>query len=241
MIQIKPEPTTDTLWQTWKSDPSPENLRNTVEALRPSMEVALHGVGGSQDPYLRAKARTIAAEAVRTYDPAGGAKLPTWTTQQLMRLRRLKRQSSAVVPVPERIQLDNYTLEQASARFQDLHDREPDVEELADLTKLPVRRIEHIRRTVRATPSEAAFADAPIVSDENAVPDYMPEAVSIVFEDVDRIDRKILEMKTGYGGHEILPPAEVARRLNLTPSQLSRRAAKLSYQIQKAEADLQTT
>lgn len=226
------------LWEDWRADPSPPKLRTVVEALKPSIDVALYGVGGNNDPFLQSKARTLAAQAVKSYDPASGAQLNTWTMQHLQRLSRLKRQSATPARVPERIQLDNYTLEQATKRFLDEHDREPDLKELADLTKLPAKRIAHIRQTMRAMPSEGLYnaADVPIVT--QSTPDFMSEAVDVVYEDLDHVDRQILEMKTGYGGHEVLPPAEVAQRLKLTPSQLSRRAQRLSYLIQKAEADL---
>lgn len=229
---------TGALWNEWKNDPSPPRLRSVVEALKPSIDVALYGVGGNNDPYLQSKARTLAARAVQSYDPTSGAQLPTWTMQHLQRLSRLKRQSATPARIPERIQLDNYTLEQASQRFQDEHDREPDTRELADLTKLPVSRIAHIRKTVKAMPSEGLYtaADVPIVTE--SVPDFMSEAVDIVYDDLDHVDRQILEMKTGYGGHSTYAPAEVAQRLKLTPSQLSRRSQRLSYLIQKAEADL---
>lgn len=229
---------TAALWEDWRNEPSPPKLRSVVDALKPSIDVALYGVGGNNDPYLQSKARTLAAAAVKSYDPASGARLDTWTMQHLQRLSRLKRQSATPVRLPERIQLDNYALEQASKRFLDEHDREPDLRELADASKLPVKRIEHVRKTIRAMPSEALYtaADAPIVTQSE--PDFTSEAVDIVYDDLDSVDRLILEMKTGYGGRDILPPAEVARRLKLTPSQLSRRAQRLSYLIQKAEADL---
>lgn len=235
---LEKKPDINTLWQEWKVEPTPARLRTVVDTLKPSMEVALHGVGGANDPYLRSKARTLTAQAIQSYDPASGAQLPTWTMQHLQRLSRLKRQTSTPVRVPERIQLENYALEQVSKRFLDEHDREPDVQELADLAKIPVKRIEQIRQTIKATPSQALYeaADVPIMSD--LATDFLPEAVSVVYDDLDHIDRRILEMKTGYGGNSISPPAVVAQKLKLTPSQLSRRAARLSYLIQKAEADL---
>ena len=68
---------------------------------------------------------------------------------------------------------------------------------------------------------------------------YSGEAMDYVYRDADYIDRKIMEMKTGYGGGEALPPSVVAQRLNLTPTQLSRRSAKLALQIREIEDALQ--
>lgn len=233
----KPEP--ESLWETWKTDPTPDNLLATVKSLEPTIQVSLQTVGGGGDPYLKSKARSLAAKAVQTYDPASGAQLKTWTSQQMMRLRRLKRQSANPVRIPERIQIENYTLSQATARFVDDNDREPTVQELADATNLPIKRIAHIRQSLRAMPSEADFADSELPGQSSQGPQYLDEAVSMVYDDVDTVDRRILELKTGYGGEVIMQPADIARRLKLTPSQLSRRSTKLALQIQKAEADLE--
>lgn len=198
-------------------------------------------MGAAGNPYLRAKARTLAAKAVQTYDPNSGVQLKTWTSQQLQRLSRLKRQSNNPVQIPERMQLENYTLEQATQRFIDEHDREPDVRELSDITRIPVKRIGDIRKSIRKMPSEAAFGeDGAIVSSESASPDFTDEALDIVYDDLDYTDRKILEMRIGYGGHEVLPPQEIARRLKLTPTQLSRRSKKITYHILRAESDLES-
>ena len=64
------------------------------------------------------------------------------------------------------------------------------------------------------------------------------EAMDYVHHDSDYIDRKILEHKSGYGGAELLSPAAVAQKLGLTPSQLSRRSAKLALKINDLEQSM---
>jgi hypothetical protein len=48
-------------------------------------------------------------------------------------------------------------------------------------------------------------------------------------------------MKTGDGGaHEPMLPHEIARKLNLSPVQLSRRSAKLATKLEELRTALQT-
>lgn len=227
----------DKLYQTYKSDPTPDNLAPVVEHLTPAINYSLSSFNAGGDALLRNKARMFAADAVKKYDPQYGASLPTWVSGQLMQLGRFKRTVNQPVKVPERTQLDAYTLSKAEKDFFDRFDREPDLEELSDFAKMPVKRIEKIRRSFRATPSQAVLSNDMAAASE---PDFAAEATDYVYKDADAVDRKILEMKTGYGGkYDPMEPKRIAVLLGLTPSQLTRRSAKLSLRIQDAERTLQ--
>ena len=139
-----------------------------------------------------------------------------------------------VIKVPERIQQDAFALAQHEQEFMDRHGRDPSTLELADLSHLSVKRIAHIRQSVRKTPSEGAF-EGNMPGSET---DSMPEALDYLYHDADHIDRRILELKTGYGGVETMDPKAVAAKLKLTPSQLSRRSARLTFKLQEIEKGL---
>ena len=121
-------------------------------------------------------------------------------------------------------------------KFEEQHNREPDTLELADMSGLPAHRIEKIRKFARAVPSEAGMMDS---TEQNAT-DFQSEALDYVYHDADHLDRRILEMKTGYGGHAVMSPADIGAKLGLTPSQLSRRSAKLTHRINSIQSDLET-
>ena len=127
-------------------------------------------------------------------------------------------------------------LHKARKRYQDEHGREPDMAELADYTSMPVKRLEKIQRYQVAMPAEDAMGDV-----EKLNPDFMSEAVDYVHKDSDHTDRRILEMKTGYGGNPVMAPAEIGRALNLTPTQLSRRSMRISGKIQEIHSALEGT
>lgn len=219
----------------YHAEPTPEKLNAVVGALKPTIDYALSSINAGDDPFLRAKAKLITAKAVQAFNPEAGAGLPTWVSGQLMQLRRIRRQTQSPVRVPEGIQLDAVTLMRAEHDFMDKHDREPDLHELADFSKLPVRRIHQIRSTFRKMPSQAAAGGA----SQQVEPDYSTEAMDYVYRDADYLDRKIMELKTGYGGNDPLSPKLVAQKLKLTPTQLSRRSAKLAWKVQQIDKSLQ--
>ncbi len=221
-------------YDAYPTNPTPEGLSGLVKALHPTINYALAQHGAADDPLVRNKAVLYTVDAIQKFDPTRGASLATHVSNQMRQLSRTVRQSRAPVRIPERIQLDAYRLSRASKAFTDEHGRDPDTLELADYAKMPVRRIEKIRKFQVAIPSEEAIGDT-----EQQVPDWDTEAVDYVYHDSDHTDRRILEMKTGYGGHPVLEPKAIAVALNLTPTQLTRRSMRLTTRINTIRSSLE--
>jgi hypothetical protein len=223
------------LYEKWKTDPTPDNLVPVVDAMKPAISHALASLNVSNDPYMRTQAKLVAANAIKSYDPSSGAQLPTWVSQQMNRLRRIRRQSQMVMDIPERTMLDAAAIHRAEQEFMDEHDREPDAVELSDKLGMPVKRIQKVKTSFRKTPTAEAVGEESLAGMDA---DMMNEAMEYVYHEADHIDRKILEHKTGYGGAEVLSPADTARKLKLTPVQLTRRSARLAMKIQDLEDSL---
>jgi DNA-directed RNA polymerase specialized sigma subunit len=228
--------TPDTHFDTYRKEPSPANLNAVVDSLNPVMHRALSAVGGQDDPALKIRAKTLTAQAVKKFDPVHGANLATWTTNHLQQLRRIRREVQSPVHMPDRVQLDALKLHQAEQSFYDENNRLPDVGELSDRVHLPLARIAKIRRSFRKTPSESAMGGPPNVHEV----DHAPEALEYVYRDSDHVDRRIIELKTGYGGETTLEPKAIAEVLKLTPSQLSRRSARMALRLQELEEALRS-
>lgn len=226
----------DSAYAVYLNDPTPDRLSDVVDHLSPVINYSLSAINEGSNALIKNKAKIFAAEAVKKFNPAAGAALPTWVSGQLMQLKRYKREVNQPVKVPERVQLDAYTLSRAEKEFYDKHDREPDVEELSDYSKIPRKRIEKIRRSFRAMPSQGVIGEGFTQSET----DFGTEALDYAYKDADKIDRKIIEMKLGYGGrYEPMQPNKISAMLGLTPSQLTRRSIKLSLRIQDIEKNLQ--
>lgn len=225
----------DTAYTAYAADPTPDNLSSVVEYLTPTIDYSLRSINASNDKLLRSKARLFAAEAVQKYNPNAGSSLSTWTSNQLMQLRRYKREVNQPIKVPERTQLDAYALARAEQEFIDKNEREPDLQELSDYAKIPIKKIEKIRRTFKRMPGSEGSGDFNAFSET----DYSQEALEYIYNEEDAIGRKIIEMKTGFGGkYDPMQPKDIAIKLGLTPSQLSRRSAKLSLRLQEIEQAL---
>lgn len=230
-------PVPETPYDKWVSEPTPENLGNTVKDLDPVIRNVLHSIGGTGDPYLYSQARTLTAKAVMSYDPQYGSGLKTWTSRQLQPLRRTKRLSQSAIRIPESVQLDAWQIKKTEQEFLDENGREPDMDELADAAGLSVKRIQKVQRQFMSTPSDSVVTgdgteDSSGIGQMGGETDFGAEAMDYVFKESDYVDRKILEYKMGYNGKPALSGNEIAAKLKLTPVQVSRRSAKLALKVQ---------
>jgi len=237
MMSVQSAPQSpESYFEAYQKDPNPANLNAVVDSLRPAIGHSLSSIGAQDDPALKIHARTLTAKAVQKYQPGSGASLATWTSSQLQQLRRLRRDVQSPVHVPDRAHIDAVRLHRAEQSFHDDHNRVPTVVELADYTGMPVLRIDKVRRSFRRTPTEESIGSSANVQ----APDYAPEAMGYVYHDSDHVDRRIIELKTGYGGETQMAPQDIGVLLKLTPSQLSRRSARISLRLQELEEALQS-
>lgn len=205
-----------------------------MSALDPVIKHAVNSYGGGDHKIVGGYARAVAAEAVKSYNPASGAGLSTWVTGHLQGLSRFRRKVGSPLGTPERTQLDAYQIHKATQELQDKLGYEPDVLTLSDHLKMPVARIADVRKQTRAIVPESAG-----LGGQQAQPaDWSAEALEYVIHDLEPVDRKIVEHRTGYGGADILAPKDLASKLKLPPSNLSRRSMKIAARVAEIESAL---
>lgn len=229
--------TVDDAFTLYSTEPTPQNLNSVVKALKPTIDYQLASLGASTDPVMKNKALTYTAQAVKNFDPEKSS-LPTFISSQLRRLSRDRRKLLSPVRVPERIQLESYDLYKKEQDYIDKHGREPDLGELSEFSGVDIKKINTLRSAMMPVSTEETFGE----QSENTQPDYLSEATDYVYGEADHIDRKILELKTGYGGSKqsALKAIDIAQRLNISPSQVSRRSLRLSKRINELKEALES-
>lgn len=226
----------DTAYADYRLKPTPERLASVVQHLEPTISYAVANTGGVDDPIMKQQARLFAADAIRKFDPQSGAALPTWVSRNLMQLRRFRRARNSPLKLPERVQLDAFTIERGERELEDKLGRLPDMDELASHLGMPPKRIKKVRETFRKQPGEGAAGEGGMPASE---PDYDDEALRYVHTDADHVDRRIIELMTGFDGHQAMDPKDVAIQLKITPSMLSRRRMRLAFKVQETARALQ--
>lgn len=226
-------------YDTWKTDPTPENLGKVVSAMDPVINSEIQRFTGPK-PLLRSKARALAIKAVRSYDPASGAQLRSWVTTNLQPLSRYGQQLRAV-HAPEVAIRQAAEVNRVRMEMSDNLGRDPEDQELADEVGISVKRIKDIRRMVKPTISEGGMAEP---QDEDSVagmpaisqPNKLSLAEEMVYDSLSPRDKAIFDWKTGKRGKPLLSNQEIARRLGVTPALISQRSQGIAMQIQQVTA-----
>lgn len=229
----------DNPYDNWVADKSPKNLYACTKSLQPTIDSVLASLGATGNPQIMSKARVITGKAIQSYNPAAGTSLKTWVTQQLRQLTREIRKSNDITGVGDKMQLDAYAIHKAETELADEMGQEPTVQEIADRSHLSVRRIEAVRKKMRPVTTEGAWEEGANTGIAGGDTDFSRDAMDYVYNDSDRIDRKLLEYTTGYGGHEELKNAEIKKRLGLTDVQITRRKQRLALRMKKIMEDLE--
>lgn len=218
----------------WQTQPTTANLAGVVKSVMPTVKQRLASMGMHDDPGLHAHAQLLTAEAVKTWSPSRGAALPSWVGTQLTQLYRTRR-NSGVMRIPERQQLDAMKVYRAEQEHRDTTGEDPTVDELADKTGLSVRRLSEIRQRTRPVLGVAQLGGNELVGSQAG---FTSEALDMLYGDSDKVDKRILEHRMGYGGSKILDTPALMQKTKLGQYQIARRVMKLTYKLQKLDDDL---
>lgn len=212
-------------------DPDAElPLRERVKKLEPVIQQALNKyVGSNSSLVLQDRARILAAQAIKGFDPTKGAKLSTHVYNQLQRLQREAPVISDPMPMPERFRADQSRIYQARMDIENEEGRDALPEEIADKTHLPLKRVKRVLGRMSSRVTQSAYEESESEEDEAkdlAVSERTPwdEWVDAVYHDLPPRDRLIFRHRTGYDGAEVLGANDLADKLGVTPQIISQRA-----------------
>lgn len=223
---------TDAAYSAWAANPTPENMKAVLDDLDPTINSEIQRFSGPK-PLLRSRARALAVRAVRSYDPAGGAKLRSWVVTQLQPLARYNN-SLKPLYVPEDAARKSYAIAKARDAFVDEHGRDPTDEELADAVGVSVKRLHAVQKMTPATVNEPQEA----ADDDGTAPDYavyrdnpVQAATAAVYDGLDPRDRRIFDLRTGSHGQRQMQGQDVASLLKVSPAFITQRANAIASRI----------
>jgi DNA-directed RNA polymerase specialized sigma subunit len=222
-------------FQAWKQSPTPQTASALVSAVKPVIDTALKPLGDS--PALRGRAKQIVLTAASTYDPSQ-AGLRTHLMTHLQGLKRIAAQQEMPIHVPERVMLQQRSVQQATAELADELGREPADSELADRTGLSPRRLAALRTWHRPMSESAASWESPEGEVSSpAVQDGGPQEVleNFVYSDLEPRDQLILDYSLGRHGRPRLSGRDIASQVGISPAAVSQRLAGIQQRFNAAQ------
>lgn len=211
----KPDPLVSG-WKQWQATRRPDDLRPVMDQLKTPIESAVRANPNLSPNLVRAKARTLTLEALRTYDPEQGANLQTHVTNYLKPLALRGGEMSRAVPSSRYYTEMKTKIGKATEDYRQIHGEDPDDDYLEKTTGIPRSRFSNLRRkSLEFVESEMDFQP----DDDGA--DYSRRLntwMSLVYHDLADKDREIVDMRLGRGDHGGKPMgiADVAERIGMS-------------------------
>lgn len=226
-------------YEAWQTNQTPAGNATFLKAIDPIVQKGLK-MYADQNPLASSRARLVALDAARKYDPKR-SRLQSHMLNQMQSLRRINRQQQEVLRVPERILLERNRLQEYEQELADEYGREPSDAELADRLGVSLRRLAKIRKyqpgmstgQLSAADPEQGMPGVKIPGQQEAE-DYWAE---IVYMDLAPLDQKVMELSLGMNGHPKLSNKEIAKRLNRSPGAITQRKMKIQKLLDQ-EQDL---
>jgi len=230
----------DEIHANWLKNRTPEYNTQILDAIQPIIDTAIQSyVGPNVNQTIRTQAKLMALRALETYDPTKG-NVRNHLLSQLQSLRRYAAKQQNIIEIPEQVGLDFQALQEASNELRDQLGRDPTDDELADHTGMSKRRIKKIR-SFNQPVSEGSTHNE---TDENSnsgdtasnIPGQDPGAeawLDFVYDDLSSTDKIIMDMMLGRNGRKKASVKEIAEALNISPSAVSQRAAKIQEMLDK--------
>jgi len=226
-------------FEAWQIDQTPAGNAAFLKHIDPIVQkgAKMHGDGS---PLAASRARLVALEAARKYDPKR-SRLQSHLLTNMQGLRRQNRQQTEVMRVPERILLESQRLHGYSQELTDEMGREPTDAELSDRLGVSIARLAKIRSYQPGMSSgRAEHADPMQGQPASQLPGQQEHEnywVDIVYQDLSPIDQKIMELTLGLNGHKKLSNQDVAKRLSRSPGAITQRKMRIQKLLDQ-EQDL---
>ena len=235
----KLEPEYEASFTAWQKNPNPQTAGAMVRQLQPAIDrgISAH-VGKAASPNIRSKAKTMALQAARTYDP-NRSRLGTHMVNHLQGLKRVSRKSQQVLKVPERVSLDRAYVQNQRAEFEDEQGRDASMEELSDRTGLSLRRLQYIEQFHKPI-AEGTLSSLDVGGEGTGFSPAVDDDPSdvwfdAVYGDMDPTNQKIMEWTLGMHGRPQLSNQDIAMKLRMTPGAVSQRKAIIQHHLDQEE------
>jgi DNA-directed RNA polymerase specialized sigma subunit len=229
-------------YDAWKASPTPETTSNLLTALHPTIEGAIKTHVGASNPVLLGRARVMAVQGLPGYDPKQG-RLQTYMYNHLQSLKRVNRQQTQIIKLPERVSLEQQSLRNAEDELRAVHGQEPTDSQLAEHTGFSPKRIAQVRSYHTGMP-EGYFDAVQGTEDTGDIYGGTQRAgpqggqskwAEVVYNDLDDYHKKVME-HSGFNGRPVLANHRIAAKLNRSPGAISQAKARIQTMLDEEHA-----
>jgi len=210
------------LWQQWdKGGRKAEDLEPLMKQMNPLINRAANVYAGKVNiprSAVKAEFQIQAINAFGNYDPKRGAALGTHMTWQLKKGKRFISTYQNIGRIPETRIHHITTFKNARDELNDSLGREPTAHELASKLKWPTTQVSAMELELRKeVPTSTLQSDMTSLK-----PSREGELLRLIQYDLTNEEKAVYEHLLGVNGKPQLKPGQIATKLKMSPSKVSR-------------------
>lgn len=208
-------------WQTWKADPTPQNIKPLMKAFQPTFNAKVREwkATNTQEPALRGDLQTQAIKAFESYDPNRGASLSTHVNNYLKKTIRFNTRTQNLAYIPEEKAQYIGAIDSAKDKLYEELGRQPTHSEIATEVGIRPKLVKEIQGMRYADVRGSAFQSDPL----GHTGSRDQEVIALLRHELNEKEKPVYDFIYGQNGKpKIESTGEIARRLGMSPSQVSR-------------------
>lgn len=221
------------LWQSWvDGGRQPEDTEKLLHNFKGLIRKESNKYSATQNiprSAIHAQFQTQAMHGFETFDPNRGTKLSTHLTNQMKRARRFVNtyQNTGRIPEPRINRITEFKDERM--RMEDELGRPPSAHELADRMKWNVKQVVAMEHEVRDEIPSSRFPGEMM----SIKPSKDAEIMRLIQYELTPEEKAVYEYAMGQNGKPMLKPGEIAKRLNMQPSKVSRLKSAIAQKVKR--------
>jgi DNA-directed RNA polymerase specialized sigma subunit len=208
-------------WQTWKAEPSKENIKPLIKEFQPTFNAKLREwkAPNTQEAAFRADLMSHTIKAFESYDPNRGASLSTHVNNYLKKAKRFNTRNQNVAYIPEEKAQWIGPIDTARDKLYEDLGRHPTHEEIAGEVGIKPKLVKEIQGMRYADVRGSAFQSDPL----GHTGSRDQEVISLLRHELNEKEKPVYDYVYGQNGKpKIESTGEIAKRLGMSPSQVSR-------------------
>lgn len=223
-------------WKIWKTTQSEDDLVVLMDRFNGSVARIKYTFKDAPVPpsVIDAACNVAVMEAIKSFNPEGGSTLNQWVNGRLKGVGKVvgKYQNVGKIPEHRRIAIAKYTEAQ-----QDLEERLghiPSAQALAEELKWSLKEVTRME-TELSRRDLIASQHFQVDQDAHRVDEAFEKRVfrNVYFTLDDEIERLVFEYTAGYNGKEEISAGDIAKKLKIHPSKVSRIRKKIGKMFEE--------
>lgn len=185
---------------------------------------------------VEAQLKQYTLKAIDSFKPDTGNQLKTHVMGQMRKINRSNYQNQSAIRLPENYYINYKPYQDTVKNLTESFGREPSDSEVAG--KLGWRPLDAQRARERYTKE---FFEGQATYDVGMVDrDDSSSALRFAYNSMSPLEKRVLELKSGYGGIKAIPAGKIHQVLKITPSRMNRLQQSVVGKIQEAQEALES-